>query len=435
MSRRRFLGLGAGALGVFGLGSAAHSTPSSPAFFEPEVRRSASGFLNTTLRASSAPTIVQGESAIAAVYEGTFPGPTLRVRPGDFLQITVINDLSEETNLHLHGMHVTPQSPGDNSLLHIPPGERFLYQFFIPPDHPGGTYFYHPHMHGKVTNQVFKGMVGLLIVEGDIDELPGIAGLPERSLVLQRISVVNGQIPTIGSQAGGRGNVLVNGASQPTLFIRPGETQRWRLLNATVSMLSVIQVQGHQMTVIAQDGNTVFQPTTSNSVLLAIAQRRDVLIQGGQPGMYQVTFQDTQGPGSTQPQQFASLVVAGAPAEQRELLLPFEDLRTVPITRQRTITFNAIGPFNAKTFEGHGFVIDNQAFDPNRVDQFATLGDVDEWTIKNADVIAHPFHIHINPYQVTHINGQPFDALSYEDTTIVPPNGGSITLRTRYEDF
>jgi FtsP/CotA-like multicopper oxidase with cupredoxin domain len=293
-------------------------------------------------------------------------------------------------------------------------------------------------LHGKVTNQLFKGMVGLLIVEGDLDELPGIAGVPERSLVLQRASVVNGQIPTIVSQAGGRGNVLVNGASQPTLFIRPGETQRWRLLNATVSTLSVIRVQGHQMTLIAQDGNTVFQTQTSNSVLLATAQRRDVLIQGGQPGTYQVTFQDTQGPGSTQPQQFASLVVTGAPAEQRELpalLLPFEDLRTVPITRQRTITFNAIGAFNAKTFEGHGFVIDNQAFDPNRVDQFAILGDVDEWTVKNADVIAHPFHIHINPYQVTHINGQPFDALSYEGTTIVPPNGGSITFRTRDDDF
>jgi suppressor of ftsI len=438
MSRRRFLGLGAGALGVFGLGSAAHSTPSSPAFFEPQVRSSANGFLTTTLRASTGPTVVAGQSVIGSTYEGTFPGPTLKVRPGDFLQIELINDLQEETNLHLHGMHVTPQTPGDNVLIHIPPGQRFTYQYFIPLDHPGGTFFYHPHLHGTVTNQLFKGMTGLLIVEGDIDALPGIAGLTEQSLILQRVSIVNGQIPTINSKSGSKGNLLVNGASQPTLFIRPGETQRWRFLNTTVATLSTVQVEGHQLTLIAQDGNTVAQPQPFSSIPLATAQRRDVLIQGGPPGTYALTFTDLQGPGPVTPQQFATLVVTGTPLAPQPMptfLLPVEDLRLVPVARQRTITFNAIGSFNSNTFAGHGFVIDNQSFDPNRVDQFATLGDVDEWTVRNLDIFAHPFHIHINPYLVTHINGQPFNALSYEDTTIVPPNGGSITFRTRYYFF
>ncbi|HMH52771.1 MAG TPA: multicopper oxidase family protein [Candidatus Acidoferrum sp.] len=438
MSRRKFLGLGAGAVSVLGLGSAAQSTPSSPSFFEPEVRSSAGGFLSTRLRASTLSTQVQGQTVVTSVYEGSFPGPTLKVRPGDFLQIELINDLAEETNLHLHGLHVTPQRPGDDVLLRIQPGERFVYQYLIPPNHPGGTYFYHPHFHGKVSNQVFRGMSGLLIVEGDIDALPVLAGLPERSLVFQRTAIANGQVRTLSSQGGvGRGNVLVNGASMPTLVIRPGETQRWRLLNATVASLWNIQVQGHPLTLIARDGNAMNVATTSNTVGLATAQRRDVLIQGGAPGIYTLSFQDTQGPGSTQFQPFASLMVAGAPAESRELpnfLLPFEDLRTLPITRQRTITFNTIGAFSSKTFEGHGFMIDNQEFDEHRVDQFANIGDVDEWTVRNVDTIAHPFHIHINPFQVTHVNGQPVESPSYEDTTVVPV-GGSITFRTRYTDF
>lgn len=439
MSRRRFLGLGAGALGVYGLTSAAHSTPASPGFFEPEVRSSVSGFLTTRLRASTVPTIVKGQVALASVYEGTFPGPTLRVRPGDFVRIDLVNDLSEATNLHLHGLHISPVSPGDNVLLHIPPGGQFTYEFVIPDNHPGGTYFYHPHMHGLVTNQVFKGMAGLLIIEGDVDQLPGIAGLPELSMVLMRTVVTNGAIPTLFPNGGvGPGTVLVNGAQTPTISIRPGETQRWRLLNATVSSHWTIQVAGHQLTLIAQDGNTLANAATMGSVDLATGQRRDVLIQGGQPGVYQITFKDNIGFGSKQPQPLATLEVTGAAVNPQPLpttLIPFLDLRAVPIARARTLTFDVLGPAGGQTFAGQGFVIDGLEFDPNRVDQFVNVGDTEEWTIRNPSFSPHPFHIHINPFQITRINGQPYDALGYEDTTVVAANGGSITFLTRFLDF
>jgi FtsP/CotA-like multicopper oxidase with cupredoxin domain len=326
-------------------------------------------------------------------------------------------------------------------LLHIPPGERFTYEYTIPTDHPAGTYFYHPHRHGLASSQNFKGMGGLIIIEGDIDRIPGIAGLPERSLVLQRTVVQNGAIPDLAPNKGvGSGEVLVNGAQTPIMFIRPGETQRWRLLNSTVSSLWSIQIEGHPMTLIAQDGNTLAQATTVDSMFLSTAQRRDVLIQGGRPGVYQVTYQDLQGPFGSPPPPvpFAYLVVTGAAMDPQPLpttLLPFVDLRNLPVDRQRSITFQIIGNPAATTFEGQGFVIDGQAFDPNRVDQFADLGATEEWTVNNASALFHPFHIHINPYQVTKVNGQPYEALSYEDTTPVPPNGGSITFRTRLLDF
>jgi FtsP/CotA-like multicopper oxidase with cupredoxin domain len=410
------------------------------------VRSSANGFLSTTLRASRTPTIIDGNTVFSSVYEGTYPGPTLKIRPGDFVRIELINDLLEETNLHTHGLHVSPMSPGDNVLLHIPPGERFVYEYTLPTNHPAGTYFYHPHRHGLAANQTFKGMSGMIIIEGDIDQIPGIAGLPERSLVLQRVSVTNGAVPDVRPNQlvpPRQQNVLVNGALTPIMFISPGETQRWRLLNATVASLWTIAVEDHDLTLISQDGNTLANAVTVDSVDIATAQRRDVLIRGGRPGVYRVTFQDTQGPFNTPtpPQPIAYLVSTGPAFDPQPLptkLLPFLDLRTVPIDRQRAITFNQIGDPNATTFAGQGFVVDGKEFDENRIDQFVQLGATEEWTVANLDAgpppIIHPFHIHINPYQVTKINGVPYDALSYEDTTPLPA-GGSITFRTRFLDF
>ena len=452
MSRRKFLGLGAGALATFGLGSSAHSTPFGAYFYEPEVRSSANGFLSTTLRASRAAPIIDGEAVISSVYEGTFPGPTLRIRPGDFLRIELINDLPEETNLHTHGFHVSPQSPGDNVLLHIPPGERFIYEYTLPNDHPAGTYFYHPHRHGLASSQTFKGMSGMIIIEGDIDRIPGIAGLPERSLVLQRPTISGGVISDVQPNQPGAPprptKVLVNGALTPIMFISPGETQRWRLLNATVASLWNIAIEGHDMTLISQDGNTLAKAVTVSSVNIATAQRRDVLIQGGPPGVYRVLYQDTQA-AVTESGPIAYLVSTGPAMDPQPLpttLLPFLDLRNVPIDRQRSITMQITGDPSSTTFAGQGFVVDGKQFDEHRIDQFVNLGATEEWTINNVSNpnpnglnLIHPFHIHINPYQVTKINGQPYDALSYEDTTPIPlPQGGqngSITFRTRFLDF
>jgi FtsP/CotA-like multicopper oxidase with cupredoxin domain len=447
VSRRKFLGLGAGALAAIGLGSSAHSTPFGSYFYEPEVRSSRNGFLVTTLRASTTTTVASGESLVSSVYEGAFPGPTLRVRPGDFLRVELINDLDEPTNLHVHGLHVSPQSPGDNVLLTIPAGERFVYEYVIAADHPAGTYFYHPHLHGLVTNQMFKGMAGLIVVEGDLDTLPGIAGLPERALVLQRPIIADGRIGSVGPNQkpnagpGSAGTVLVNGAETPIMFIRPGETQRWRLLNASVSSLWQIQVERHPLTLIGQDGNPLARARTVDSLALATAQRRDVLIQGGRPGVYALTFQDLQGPFPPEnlppPVAFAYLVVTGAAMDPQPLpttLLPFVDLRTLPVDQRRTITFEIIGNPAATTFAGQGFVIDGKAFDHNRIDQFARLGTTEEWRVANVTTVIHPFHIHINPYQVVAINDQPYDAPAYEDTTPVPA-GGSITFRTRFLDY
>jgi len=103
-------------------------------------------------------------------YNGQVPGPTMIPRPGQEVVIRLGNLLSESTNLHFHGRHLAP-SPGPNdSFLQIPPGELHEYRFTLPANHPAGTFWYHPHLHGLTANQVSGGLAGAIFVRSEAAE-------------------------------------------------------------------------------------------------------------------------------------------------------------------------------------------------------------------------------------------------------------------------
>src|SRR6266446_1979290 len=161
--------------------------PGAP-FVEPEIRRSVNGELRTTLRLQYAYKNIGGYRLLVRTYEGTVPGPTLRVRPGDVLRIKLINDLPPNrepapavhslphqfntTNFHAHGMHVSPSGIADNVMRVMEPGQSYDIEIAIPADHVPGTNWYHPHMHGSADVQIASGAVGALIVEGDFQDCP-----------------------------------------------------------------------------------------------------------------------------------------------------------------------------------------------------------------------------------------------------------------------
>lgn len=112
--------------------------------------------------------------------DGDFVAPTIRIAPGRTLTVDIDNRLEpctveqvkehrcfNETNLHTHGLWVSPAGNSDNVLISIQPGKRFRYQYKISDDHPAGTFWYHPHRHGSGFVQVGSGMAGALIVTGD----------------------------------------------------------------------------------------------------------------------------------------------------------------------------------------------------------------------------------------------------------------------------
>ncbi|HTK58928.1 MAG TPA: multicopper oxidase family protein [Sphingomicrobium sp.] len=127
---------------------------------------------------------------------GDFVAPTIRVAPGQRLTIELDNKLEpcaekqradhacfNDTNLHTHGLWVSPSGDSDNVMVSIPPGSSHRYQYDVPADHPAGTFWYHPHAHGAGFVQVGSGMAGALIVTGN--RLPTAAGPGDIDILLR----------------------------------------------------------------------------------------------------------------------------------------------------------------------------------------------------------------------------------------------------------
>src|SRR5215211_5911414 len=449
-TRRHLLGGAAGLGGATLLTAAgrrvvsAQQQPATPvaaevgaSLVEPPVLRSADGRLDVTLEAQFGPATMGGRAVTTYTFDGHAPGPTLRLLPGDSLGITLTNQLDETTNLHTHGLHISPAGNSDNVFVHLMPGETFAYEYAIPRDgisglYIPGLYWYHLHMHGNSTDQVEGGMAGALIVEGALDTLPGIRDLPERLLVLQATQFdAEGMVitsPEIDEIA-----IFVNGQQQPTLAIAPGETQRWRIINASSFMFVNLALDGHQLHQIASDANPLREVWSRDQILMAAGERVEVLIQGGPEGVYafhslpwgaDLEFQ-------AQPDfPIATLVSCGlaeSPEPLPTTLIPFEDLRQATIDRRRELIFSE----EMKPFE---VLINGHTFDEVRIDQTVELGATEEWLLRNTSPDWHPFHIHVNDFQVIEVNGEPVDAYSWEDTTPLPAFG-EVVIRTRFLDF
>lgn len=403
------------------------------ALVQPERRESSGGVLETRLEAKLSPTTIAGQPVVSTVYDGSFPGPTLVMQPGDTLRLQLVNSLDDCTNIHTHGFHVSPLDNSDNVFLHISPGETFDYEFHLPDNHSSGVFWYHPHCHGNTASQTTGGMAGAMIVRGGLDDIEGIAGLTDHLLVLQTTEFTgDGEMVTFFQQSSLSRIRLINGQLQPTIAVQPGETQRWRIANLSSEDFFLLQLEGHTLHAIAKDGCSYDEVVPLDEILLAPAERLEVLVQATTtPGSYQLRslawgIDDQEQPDAL----LATMVVDGDVLEPSPLpttLIPFEDLSELPVDRRRVTTFSEPG---APLY----FAIDDQHFDPERIDQTVSLGDLEEWVIRNTSGHQHPFHIHVNDFQVVAVNGQPVSAHGWEDTVDLPPNG-EVTIRMRFADF
>ena len=174
---------------------------------QPPRHRSDGTVLDITMTA--APAVVDIGAAMpvhTSAYDGALPGSTWELEPGQTLRVELINDLPPldhaahtvamdrphewtTTNLHTHGLHVSPEGDGDNVFIAIEPGQRHQYEIEVPDDHPGGLFWYHPHRHGGVAQQIRSGMAGAIVVRGELDRVPEVAAAEERLLVIQAIEL------------------------------------------------------------------------------------------------------------------------------------------------------------------------------------------------------------------------------------------------------
>jgi FtsP/CotA-like multicopper oxidase with cupredoxin domain len=429
---------------------------------EPEIRRSANGVLSTSLRCAYSWRDIGGFHLYLRAYEGGL-APTLRMNPGETLKIRLVNDLppnrdqrpanpslphqNNNTNFHFHGAHCSPGGIADNVMRTMLPGKSYDIEIALPADHTRGTYWYHPHHHGSADVQVASGMAGAIVVEGDFAEVPEIAGCRERVMLLSEVvfdsSYMVEDMDTLFPETATR-FLAINGQRRPVIDMRPGEVQRWRLVGAQYQNNMLMELERHQLNLIACDGIQLGAMQPMKQLLMAPGQRADVLVQAGGPGTYELNAMPYDQGHDSPTGPLARVVVAGEPRPMKlPSGLPRPPLETIgdsEITGRRTLVFGATEPQNnvAGHWREYTFTVDGKVFDPSRIDQRVKLGAVEEWTIRNTHAHDdHMFHIHTNPFQVVEIGGQKQADRMWRDTVVVPrpAKGGSTVIRTRFLDY
>jgi FtsP/CotA-like multicopper oxidase with cupredoxin domain len=395
---------------------------------------------------------VAGRKTGASGYNGTLPGPTLRIRPGDRVRLNLVNRLDDATNLHTHGLHVSPEGNGDNIFRRVEAGETARYEYAIPADHPSGTFWYHPHLHGSVADQIFSGLYGAIVISAE-DEPEEVR---ERVLFVSDITLTSGgdvaRVSRAQVMAGREGDtVLVNGQALPRIDLTAGQAERWRVVNACTSRLLVIQLEGHTLGLLGYDGQSLGQAVDRQSVLLAPGNRADLVVEPSRSGTFALRTLAVDrggmgmmsgGPGGASPEVDLAIVevsahlTSGAPSPRPSPSRSRQprDLRGALVDHRRTITFT-MGMGMGMRRGDMSFGFDGREFDHSRVDQQLSLGTVEEWTIANATPMDHPFHLHVWPMQVIEApyldpNGAP----DWRDVVIVPARG-QVRIRVPVVDF
>jgi suppressor of ftsI len=401
---------------------------------EPVELHSRHGMLRATIPVDETVVNVAGAPVRAKTYRGSFPGPTLRVRPGDTIELRVVNQLDEPTNLHEHGFHVSPIGISDDVLRVMPGGTANSVRVEIPRTMTTGTYWYHAHLHGIVEEQVFAGLSGVIIVEGLVDHLPhALRNIPDHLVALKDLQVRGGAIVDRNIDSGAPTTRTVNGQVNPVLRVQTNRVQLLRLANISADIWYRLALEGVRFRVIAEDANPVGQVWHARRLLLPPGKRYDVLVRWPREGTYLLqTLPMSTGPtGDTYPgRRLATVRVTGPSAPDSRWprsLGPLPRLAHAHIDRVRHLTFSEDSATNR-------FFINGRQYDATRVNQVVRLGAVEEWVIRNTSRELHPFHLHVDDFQVVAINGHRYDARGLQDTVPLPI-GGTVRIRMHFRDF
>jgi FtsP/CotA-like multicopper oxidase with cupredoxin domain len=412
--------------------------------------------------------------------------PTLHVKPGDTLNVTVTNRVPPPApgtptevvsnpsnqcgdatmtitslNVHYHGTNTTPACHGDQ-VIHtiINSGETFHYSLQFPTDEPPGLYWYHPHVHGIAEGAVQGGASGAIIVEGIGHFQPAVVGLPERILMVRDMNVAG--LPTPGGPVPSW-DISLNyvpisfPALTPAIIqMAPGQKELWRVANSTADTIIDLQLQfdgvAQTLRVVgldgvptgSQDGTRQGTVVPVTHILIPTAGRAEFIVTGPAKTVKNASFVtlaiDTGPGGDNDPQRTLAtiqtvanepplpVITGGTPWGQR-----FEGLDDAPVTAHRTLYFSEVlsDPSNPASPTNFFITVDGATpvlFDPNNPPAIVTTqGSVEDWTIQNRTGENHEFHQHQIHFELLARNGVPVAAADKQflDMVQVPFCGGT----------
>jgi FtsP/CotA-like multicopper oxidase with cupredoxin domain len=394
---------------------------------DPPELQSVDGVLRGTLRIAPAEITVRGCTVVSNVINGDYMAPTLRIRQGDTIRVRAVNridaaevniDGPEPTNIHYHGMDVSPsrRPPGDNVFIRIRPDRRLRYDVFVPEDHPQGLHWYHAHVHHFVDDQIGSGVSGMLIVDGFIEEqYPELAELRRRVMVFKDFTFP-------GFMDGDARAKSLNGFADPPIRARPGEYQIWQLGNLGADAFFDMELEGHRVWLIERDGNLLLKPVRTDHVFLPPGARAVVVVQAGEPGRYAYRHLnvDTGPAGDPNPaQQLGRLIVSGervgggsairarlreGPAHPDQIQPNPDTVAELKVDRTRFIDFS-------ESADGNTFFINNKTYKEDRVDTRTRVGQVERWIVRNYSQELHVFHLHQTEFLIKRFSGSPDQTL------------------------
>ncbi|MEM7025354.1 MAG: multicopper oxidase domain-containing protein, partial [Pseudomonadota bacterium] len=377
----------------------------------------------------------------------------------------------------------------DDVLVRIPPKNDPLdddgwpserpYCIWLPDFHAPGTHWYHAHVHGSTAIQLVNGLAGALIIEEPEDQKIDVD--KELIWILQEIVgegarrvYANLRVPPDQPGAGEKpyGDVppttrfTVNSLTSSTIIMQPNEIQRWRFIGATATTRGLMYIATLEandanspivdgvMYTMADDGITYYgkspQPVAAPGKLFAPGNRVDFLVKFPDPGTYYVWKLAIPGvPGRNE--LLAIVKVEGEALPDRPLptlpgvdkapcyLTPISD-EEVAHTERRTFEFGVLRPgeFGGFSINGapYGQIDPNTGHPLPHPNTDLPLGHAEEWLLTNTSPASHPFHVHVNPFQIV---GEKVDPdgpddptnWRWADTVLIPANG-AIRIRHRF---
>ncbi|MBX3715131.1 MAG: multicopper oxidase family protein [Burkholderiales bacterium] len=384
--------------------------------------------------------LVEGRATALWLYNGLFPGPVIEAREGDRVRLALANGLPIDTTAHWHGLPVPADQDG-NPMDPVRPGATRLYEFDLPAG-AAGTYWYHPHAHGTTAEQVARGLAAPFIVRAADDPL---VHLPEVTMLVTGLRLdANAQVSASGPMdfaVGRQGEqLLVNGGRLPVHAMRPGATERWRILNATSARYLRLALDGHALTLVGTDGGLLAAPVGPLAeILVAPAQRVEVVVTASTSPNARFTLRaqrhaiDAMGMGTYAAEDLLTVATTNdppaAPAALPGALRAMPAQAAATARKRLVLTQSGMGMMAA-------FGINGRLFDMNRVDLVSTAGETEDWDIVNDTLMDHPIHIHGTQFRLVARESRgvatPAPFAAWLDTVDVP-SGATATIRVRQD--